>query len=124
MAKKEDVTKMVEEQETAPVEFRRKRQITLPLISMAHREVLYCEVTGEMMDAPMSGLARNKEKTVPVVPVVDLETGEEALLICSAIIKGAFEKVQGGYVGKRFEIREGTPIPGKRYRALDIFELA
>lgn len=119
-----EVGLVTEGNEAETTGFTRKRQVNVPLISMAHRDRLYCLVNGEITQAPMGSFARSDSKTVPVCHVTDLESGQDGLLICTALVESALTKCPGGYVGKRFEISQGTPIPGKRYRALDVFELA
>lgn len=103
--------------------YARKSRLTIPLVSMKHRDSFRCEVLGEVKQVPMASLALSETGEVPLVAVRDLDTGEEGQLIVPAILQGVFDRMPGGYVGKKFEIVNGAPMPGKRYRALEIYEL-
>lgn len=99
------------------------RKATLPLFSMVHRKELRCQVLSEVYAANMPGLAKNADETVDVCEVADLENGEVGLLITNAIVKGAFMRSPGGYVGHFWQIECGELDPKKGYRHMEVSEL-
>lgn len=100
----------------------RKTRLTMPLLSIAHKDRLAIEITHEMYDAPMPALARNQEGTVPVVPVIDLSTEEAALLIVPAVFRSVLQNDRE-YVGKRYELVRGEAREGKNYREVEVWEI-
>ena len=103
--------------------FTRKEKLTVGFISMAHLKVLYCKVLSPMVESEVE-FTNATEKTHPqVCMVVDLESGEESYLICSAIICSVFLKYGDSLVGHEFEIAQAPKIEGKKYRSLDLYEI-
>lgn len=57
-------------------------------------------------------------------PIINYdEDGKEGLLICNAVIKSTLEKVDGGYIGKYFQLKDGGQKEGKKYRIVEIYEM-
>lgn len=101
--------------------FRPVKRLTLPLFSMAHLKILTCEVLEGFYEAEIStGLGKEATAKPYVCKVCNLDTDEQGLLIANAIIRSAFEGVEGGYVGKVFQLRSGEIRDGKKYRDIDI----
>lgn len=106
------------------VPFARKSKLTIGFVSMAHLKNLYCKILTPMVESDVE-FTNGKEKTHPLVCMIaDMETGVESYLICSAIIASVFQKFGDNLVGTCFEIAQAPKIEGKKYRALDIYELA
>lgn len=95
--------------------------LTVPLLSGAHNGCLRVKVTSEIRQAEMPNLARSDDHTIPVCDVIDLDTGEVALLLVSAVAQGAMQRVSGGYVGRSFQIETGDMVPGKNYRRVKVY---
>lgn len=107
-------------------------RITKALLSLKHQPVLYVQFQGEPADSDIqieTPGGRNSDKPkepIKIAPVIDLTTGEEALLICSAVIVSnlnKYAKEKGSYVGKKFKLEEGGIKKDKRYRVVNMFEL-
>ena len=96
--------------------FQRRQTLTMPLFSLAHRPHMYVKITGEAYSAEMPGMSRSEDGRVPVIPCIDLESGEEGLLISLTVLQSALERIDGSYVGKCFEIEARPPRTGKDYR--------
>ena len=60
-----------------------------------------------------------------LAPVINLETGEENLLIVAAVVKGNFDEhyPKNAYVGKAFELVKLGKREGKRYFDYSIKEI-
>lgn len=101
-----------------------KRRVTTPLYSLTHNGPLYFRVEGEVVTGGMSAGRTDKDKPMAVVPVVNLETGEEVALICPTVLESALMRTPGGYVGKPFYAIQGPRAPGKRYFQIELFELS
>ena len=109
--------------EKATPKFTRKERLTVGFTSMAHRKNLFCEVLTEPFRSDIE-FSNGKDKSCPMIcSIIDMETGEGSWLICSAIILSVFEKYSGKLVGACFEISQAPKIEGKKYRALDIYEI-
>ncbi len=101
-----------------------KRKLVNPgLISLAHTPHVRVVITGESFRMHAPGLSRNEDGAVTVFPVVDLDTGEVASLMSTTVLEGVLHKMEGGYVGKSFEIEAGEPAEGKNYRPVKVWEL-
>lgn len=102
----------------------RKRSVVLPTLSFKTRQVAFVKVLGEMVRGDrIEGEKDNKEPAM-LAHVVDMQTGEEYNLICPTLLVSAWEKMEGGYVGKAFEVRvSAQPLPGKRYKAVTVYEV-
>ena len=103
--------------------YTRKERLTVGFTSMAHRKTLYCKVLTEPYQSDIE-FSNGKDKSCPMIcNIIDLESGEESYLICSAIILSVFKKYGDKLVGKAFELNQAPKIEGKKYRALDIYEI-
>lgn len=101
-----------------------KRRLTVPLVSMAHTPILVCLVEGEPVTMHITtGVGKEKSADPTVVPILNLDTGEDGLLICNTIILSAFSKIEGGVTGKYFSLRSSGIRDGKAYRDIDIVEM-
>jgi hypothetical protein len=67
-----------------------------------------------------TGMGKEADNKPTLVKVLNLDTNEIGLLIANSIIKSTFEAVEGGYVGKVFQLRAGDIRDGKKYRDIDI----
>lgn len=108
---------------TKGTNFTRTKKLTVGFVSMAHLKSLICRVLEPMHESEVE-FTNSTEKSHPQVCLIaDLSTGEEAYLICSAIIKSVFDKYGENLVGTMFEILQAPKIEGKKYRALDIYQI-
>lgn len=110
------------EQAFDPSTLKVKNQLTTPIISMAHVEELYCECLGEVTQKRIGGFGKGPNGEVDMVEVLNLETSQRGQLVVSAVLKSVFEQSKP-VTGKRFLIKQGVKIEGKRYRPLDVYEL-
>lgn len=101
-----------------------KRTLTLPLISISHERELLFKVTGETSTIMLPVKGRSDEpKEASVITGVNVETGEEVMLIQNAIIKSALERAGGDLKGRTFAMRENGLKADKNYRVVDIVEV-
>lgn len=96
-----------------------KRVLTLPLISMAHRDILVCQILEEPKPADFE-LGPSVEKPPLLVRILDLDTMTQALLICSALVISAFERAGGLLTGRYFALKSGEIRNGKMFNYRDI----
>lgn len=84
-----------------------KRTLTRPLISMGRLKMLACECSSEMytIDIPMSGRGGGSAPA-RVVDVLDVQNGEECLLIVHETMASAIERA--GYVVLKPVVKEGV----------------
>ena len=103
--------------------YTRKERLTVGFTSMAHRKTLFCKVLTEPYQSDIE-FSNGKDKSCPMIcNIIDLESGEESYLICSAIILSVFKKYGDMLINASFEISQAPKIEGKKYRALDIYEI-
>lgn len=100
-----------------------KQSLTLPLLSMAHLDTLFCKVLGEPYKADFELKSGNSEPPT-VVRVLDLDNETQGLLICSAIIKSAFDRAGSPLTGRCFKLVSGGMKDGNQfsYRQVTISE--
>lgn len=103
--------------------FTRRRSLSVPLMSLNHTPHAFVKVTGELREEHMPGLATKGDGTVTIVPVIDLETGEDKILLCLSMLTSALNHVPEGYVGKCFEVQVEAPRPGKSYKEIEVWEI-
>lgn len=100
--------------------------LTKSLFSIAHSKNLMVKVVSETytQKLPNAGRAKAEETDTTMIDVINLETGEEGALICNALIVKAFETAKPPLIGRMFAIREGGIREGKKYRSIDMVEIA
>lgn len=126
--------------------FKIKKHVTVPLLKISDSGVpAYVKFTGEIFRAKVNeseqkkyegALASweksDKKEPSPQAPnppelahVINLETGEVAQIIISAILGSELRDgyPNGGYVGKGFEIKKSKPTGSKRYAMFQIAEV-
>lgn len=102
--------------------YKRKREVTPQLLSLAHQNHLYVKVTGPMTRNKMEGLARSEDGTVPVLPVINLDTGETALLIVPTVLERILAEVDDP-TGLGYELEDRGIREGKNYRDVRVWEI-
>lgn len=101
-----------------------KRKLVNPdLISLAHTPKVSVEITGDSYRMHAPGLSKNEDEAVTVFPVINLDTGETALLMSTSVLERTLHIIPGGYVGKSFEIEAGAPRGDKKYRPVKVWQL-
>jgi len=102
---------------------RTKKVLTVPIISMSHRDMLVCRCLEEPHQSDISLGDDTKDKPV-VCLVQDLDTGAVNLLICHTLLISAWEKAGGTVTGRIFKILAGEMKQGKnnKYRDLTVSE--
>lgn len=100
---------------------KQSRNLSLPLFSIAHSGIITCRVIGPMFEGDMDLGDRSYDSKPTLCPIINFdEDGKEGWLICNAVIKSTLEKIDGGYIDKIFQFRDGGPKEGKKYRTVDI----
>jgi hypothetical protein len=107
----------------APTPAPKRRRLTLPLFSLAHKPTMHIVVTGKFREVAMPKLSRNEDGMVTILPCVDVETGEEGLLLAYTVVQSAIERSGDDYVGHRYTIERGAQAPGKDYYQVEVYEL-
>lgn len=104
-----------------------KKVVTLPFISPQVGKPLYLTFTGPIYKGKELKGTGEKAKMEPadLAPVVNLETGEDAILICAALVKGNLSETyeKESYVGKSFMVEKLPKREGKRYFDFSIKEI-
>jgi hypothetical protein len=122
-----------------------KSTLTRPLLAAAHFKKLLFTCTGELYLMPLKGKSRAGEiSDCVVVDGIDEETGEEATLMCNAMMSSAFgragyatyvygEDAEGNVVcnsasglpifGHSFAFKAGLINEGEGYRRVDVVEV-
>lgn len=97
------------------------RSLSLPLFSIGHTPLITAKILAPIFTGDMSlGDFGEAESKPELCHIINYETSQEGFLICNAVIKSTLEKVDGGYVGKYFQFRDGGKREGKRYRTVEI----
>lgn len=101
-----------------------KRTLTRPMVAMAHQKELVFQCTSEMyaVDLPTTGRTE-KMQPATVLDGIDLESGEEIMLICNAMMVSALKRAGGELIGRSFGFRAGDIKADKKYRVVDVVEI-
>ena len=109
------------------VQFKRKKNLTPPLLKFAESEARYVKITAPMyLGKEMKEKAGEKKREPAMLAdVINLETGEEAQIICSAVVVSVLNEnyPNNGYVGKGFAITKKGREPGKQYNKFSVEEI-
>lgn len=116
---------------TTPRQFTKLRQVTLGVLKLSPKEPRYIYIVAPMHvsadiapDAPAKEGAPKKKEPATVAHALDMQTGEEGVLICSAMLKSQLQREYpgDGYVGRGFEFTS-TKVPDKAYNIVSIAEV-
>lgn len=114
--------------------FTRKRAVTLPTFKVEVDKTLYLMVNSAMYlgkeqkakagEEAKKGAAK-MDQPATILPVTDVETGEQGQIIVNAVLKGILDETypDESYVGKSFEITKHDKKAGKRYHTFSVFEI-
>lgn len=110
--------------------FVKLRQVTLPVLKLKPgTERFVCFIgpmhVGEAIEAKKKEDGKPAKEPATIAHALDMETGEEGILICSAMLKGELNKQYPveRYVGRGFGISH-TRVPDKDYNIVSIVEVA
>jgi len=103
--------------------FKKSKRLTLPIFSLGHQRNLSVRLTGEIYDCDIPGLAKKEGDLVRVMPCIDLETGEEGLLLVLTVVESSLRRIPGGYVGQCVQLENHGLRQGKGYSQVDVFLL-
>lgn len=109
------------------MEFEKVKTITLPLVKFGVApkfvEITSLIYTGEKISG---GTAAQQAMEPPdMAHCIDLETGEEGLMMLGKVLKSEIEKAypEGAYVGKCFSIAKKNAPEGKKYALWQLDEI-
>ena len=103
--------------------YTRRRTISVPLLTLQDHPHLYVQVLGAAAQRYVQGFVWSRDGTLPVVPVRELETNTTHLLVVPAQLQAAFMAVEGGYIGKCYELLVAEKLAGKRFGELEVYEI-
>lgn len=106
--------------------FKKVRQVTLPVLKLDSKEPRYLHFIGPMHlgEAVKAGEGKKQMEPATVAHCLDMTTGEEGQLICSAMLASQIrrEYPDDSYVGRGFELTS-TKVPDKKYNIVSITEV-
>jgi hypothetical protein len=100
------------------------RKLTMDATSLTRLVQIICQALSELYIVPMPSMASAGEMTpTTVIDILDVNTGENYMLICNALVKSALERAGEPLRGRYFSMRVGDIVAGKRYRKCEVIEL-
>lgn len=121
------VKKIVENEEATGPKFKVKKTLTPALLKFVEEETRYVKITGEIYLGKEQAAKDGDKKKDPahLAPVINLETGEECVIIIGAVVASVLKESYPGtdYVGKSFAITKKARQPGKQYNPYQVDEL-
>lgn len=113
------------------MEFKTKKLLTIPLLKLAVGATVYVKVTGamyigkEIKSKRANANPAAAREPATLINAINLETGEQCQVICSAVVKGVFEDnyPQDSYVGKCFSLLKLERAAGKEYNGFKVVEI-
>lgn len=117
-------TREVHTPQTKPhsnLKFTRRKSVAVPLFKLEPGQPIFVKVDGAMF---LGKKVDEKKEAATLLPVVDLETGEEGQIIVGAVLRELFleQYPDDAYVGKGFEITVRKRAD-KKYNTYDVFEI-
>lgn len=111
------------------------KQVTLPILKQKSGEIVAFKIEQEMSIETSKEKKRDgtegEEKQLGVLTVTELTTGNRFTYVCNAIlrdrlVKGYPRDKDGvpGYVGKCFAVKKLETLEGKRYKDVNVLEIA
>lgn len=108
-----------------------KKLLTIPLLKLAVGVTAYVKVTAPMfIGKEIKSKRANANPAAAREPAtlidgINLETGEQCQVICSAVVKGVFEDnyPNDSYVGKCFSLLKLERAAGKEYNGFKVIEI-
>ena len=109
-----------------------KRSFSRPMIAMAHQKELLIEFTSEMYEQQLAAAGRSdKLQPATLIDGVNIETGEDCVLILNMLMKGALQRATKGQgdavlplVGRAFGFRLLNAQGDKKYKIIETVEVA
>lgn len=128
-----DTTKLADTSKTpAPLKFKVKSHVTLPLLKILPEKPLYVKIEGAIFKAKEQAGARKQtapdgtpmQQPPELAHVIDLTSGEHAQIIIGTVLGTELRETypNDAYVGKSFEIVQHK-VQGKRYATYGITEI-
>lgn len=102
-------------------QFKRTKAVAVPLFKLAPDQPRYFLVDGAIFTGKKID---DKKEAAMLMPVTDLETGEQGQIIVGAVLKElVYEQYPAGeYVGKKFEVCLRKRAD-KKYNTYDLYEI-
>lgn len=108
-------------------QYKVKKKLILPVLKLEQGVPVYIKANGPIVQSKVNETGKKKadEKPADVMPVINLDTGEEMQIVVPAVVKSTLEETypDAGYVGHGFEIVKGEKPKGKRYYQYTVNEL-
>jgi hypothetical protein len=109
------------------VEYKTKKVLTRPVLKFAEGVAHYVKIIAAMYvgkDMPAKE-GENKKDPATLMDVVNLEDGEECVIVVNAVVKSVLTESypSDGYVGKFFAITKQARAAGKQYNAFNVVEI-
>ena len=108
--------------------FKKVKSVTVPVLKLLPDQPVYVRVQSKMEVSKQ--IEAKKAGTKPMEPatimhVIDLSTGEEAILIVGKVLEGVFNETyaDGAYVGKDFEIVNHGQRGDKKYNTYSVAQI-
>jgi hypothetical protein len=110
---------------------KRKKLLTRPVLKMPEGVPRYVKIEAPMFigktikEKSKGGDDKKQKEPATILDVVDLTTGEQAQIVCNAVLKSvlAEEYPNDAYVGLCFSIEKQGRAPGKDYNPFHIEEI-
>lgn len=102
--------------------FKRKTDLTKSLFTVQEGKTERVKILGDVFRFPLPSIARSEDGCVPCVDIIDLNTGEEFVLIVPTILERLLaDREPDEY--PCYEIENRGKHPAKNYNMLKVWEL-
>lgn len=112
------------------MEFKRKKLLTRPVLKFVENEPNFVKIEGAIylgkeMKGDVAADGKKKKEPAHLAEVIDLQTGELAQIIVSAVVLSVLNEnyPDNSYVGKCFSITKKGKTPGKQYFGYNVEEI-
>lgn len=129
MAKSKNIQTATPSQTGSNPAFKRIGNVTLPTLKITEGTPAFVLITGPIEEKPKADVQKDGTtlmKTISVMPIVNLETGEVMSMVPGKALEQNLKDYKGGnlqYVGLCFEVTKHPAAPGKKWKPWSIFEI-
>lgn len=106
--------------------YTKEKNVTLPILKKIDNEPFYVKISGAIFQGkPIKQNGETPKNPANLVPVINLDTGEEMLVVINKVLGSIFEEnyPDNEYISKCFEI-EQYQVENKEYKSFKVVEIS
>lgn len=102
--------------------FKRIAKRSMSHLTVSEQGSIFVQIAGFTRDSQVMRAGGTSEANLPLLPVKNMMTGDDQLLIVPPEFRAILQKTQNA-IGRKYELCRGEAQPGKRYREVEVWEI-